>query len=294
MLGGHVMNKKKTFGSKVEDFMAGKGFYIVLFACVAVIGVSAWALLFAGDFGVGTQQDYVSGNLGTTPDGDIDYGIDLNVGAFSDAEDAGLTTDGGEEVTEPVTVTDPAAVTQPEQTGTKNNADTQPQQPAGNSEKSDGAESGVDAEQPEEQNTITIGDLTFIWPLSGEIAVDFSMDSLIYDKTMADWRTHNGIDLAAQIGTKVMSIAAGTVKDVYTDDLLGTTVVVEHIDGLCSSYSNLAAVPAVSAGDTVAMGTVIGAVGDTAVGETGEVAHLHFSVNYKGLPIDPADYLPIR
>ena len=37
--------KKKGFGESLEAFFAGKGFYIVLFLCVAVIGVSAWAML---------------------------------------------------------------------------------------------------------------------------------------------------------------------------------------------------------------------------------------------------------
>ncbi|MGE4485682.1 MAG: peptidoglycan DD-metalloendopeptidase family protein [Oscillospiraceae bacterium] len=50
--------------------------------------------------------------------------------------------------------------------------------------------------------------------------------------------------------------------------------------------------PTVKIGDTVRMGTVIGAVGDTAVGETGEVAHLHFAVTLDGASVDPAEYLP--
>ena len=39
------MEKKKPFAQSVEAFFAGKGFYIVLFLCVAVIGVSAWSML---------------------------------------------------------------------------------------------------------------------------------------------------------------------------------------------------------------------------------------------------------
>ena len=35
-------------GKKLEGFFTGKGFYIVLFLCAAVIGVSAW-MMAAGD-----------------------------------------------------------------------------------------------------------------------------------------------------------------------------------------------------------------------------------------------------
>ena len=39
------MKGKKSFGSQLEAFFEGKGFYIVLFLCAAVIGVSAWVLM---------------------------------------------------------------------------------------------------------------------------------------------------------------------------------------------------------------------------------------------------------
>ena len=39
------MGNKKSFGDKLEKFFAGKGFYIVLLLCIAVIGVSAVVLL---------------------------------------------------------------------------------------------------------------------------------------------------------------------------------------------------------------------------------------------------------
>ena len=41
-------NEKKATGNRVEAFFAGKGFYIVLLLCVAVIGVSAWSMLSGG------------------------------------------------------------------------------------------------------------------------------------------------------------------------------------------------------------------------------------------------------
>ena len=43
-----MKDKKKPFFERAEQFFAGKGFYIVLFLCVTVIGVSAWSMLTGG------------------------------------------------------------------------------------------------------------------------------------------------------------------------------------------------------------------------------------------------------
>ena len=134
--------------------------------------------------------------------------------------------------------------------------------------------------------------LSFIWPVAGKVAVEYSPDTLIFNKTMADWRTHDGVDIAAQIGTKVFAAADGKVDAVYADDMFGTTVVINHGSGIISVYSNLAATPTVKVGDAVTMGSVIGAVGDTALAETGEVAHLHYAMKAENASVDPADYLP--
>jgi murein DD-endopeptidase MepM/ murein hydrolase activator NlpD len=132
----------------------------------------------------------------------------------------------------------------------------------------------------------------FVWPLMGDIEVIYSVDELQYNKTMSDWRTHAGIDIAGTLGSKVVAAADGTVTDVKTDDLLGTTVTISHANGLKSIYANLAKTPVVKKGDKVAVGAVLGAIGDTAIGETNEAAHLHFAVTKDNLPSDPIKYLP--
>ncbi|MBQ1703961.1 MAG: M23 family metallopeptidase, partial [Oscillospiraceae bacterium] len=137
-------------------------------------------------------------------------------------------------------------------------------------------------------------ELSFTIPVAGPVTVPYSYDGLIYSKTMHDWRTHDGIDIEAPIGTKVKAVAQGSVLSVEQDDLLGTVVTIDHGDGIVSVYANLAAVPTVKAGDAVTMGSVIGSVGDTALGETGEVQHLHFAMMKDGTPVDPYKYIPQR
>ena len=118
------------------------------------------------------------------------------------------------------------------------------------------------------------------------------MDALTYNVPMSDWRTHDGVDIAAASGTVVKAAAGGRVETIYSDDLYGTTVIIDHGDGLKSCYSNLQEVPAVAEGDRVMAGDTIGAVGRTALCETAEPFHLHFAMALNDKSVDPTDYLP--
>lgn len=128
-------------------------------------------------------------------------------------------------------------------------------------------------------------------PLKGEVLAAFSVDDLIYSKTMDDWRTHDGVDIAAAIGTTVMSASAGTVAAVFNDSMMGTTVVVEHAGGYETTYANLQPVPPVKAGDAVSAGQIIGAVGTTAGAESAQSPHLHFTVTKNGELVNPHEFL---
>ena len=49
-------------------------------------------------------------------------------------------------------------------------------------------------------------------PLDGTTVTVFSMTELMYDETMADWRTHDGVDIKAEEGDAVKTAADGTGK----------------------------------------------------------------------------------
>lgn len=128
-------------------------------------------------------------------------------------------------------------------------------------------------------------------PLDGTTVTVFSMTELLYDTTMADWRTHDGIDVQAEEGAAVKTAASGTVQSVTDDELMGTTVVIDHEGGYSTRYSSLQKDVPVTAGQQVVAGEVIGRVGTTSAAESQMGPHLHFSVSRDGAVIDPRDYV---
>lgn len=128
-------------------------------------------------------------------------------------------------------------------------------------------------------------------PLNGQVLTAFAVDKLVYNATMDDWRTHDGVDISAKPGTTVLAACSGTVTVVEEDPMMGTRVVIDHAGGYQTTYANLQATPAVEEGDLVSAGEIIGAVGTTAKAEAAQSPHLHFSVTKDGDVIDPEQFL---
>ena len=128
-------------------------------------------------------------------------------------------------------------------------------------------------------------------PLDGTTVTVFSMTELLYDTTMADWRTHDGIDVQAEEGAAGKTAAGGPGASGTEDELMGTTVVIDHEGGYSTRYSSLQKDVPVTAGQQVVAGEVIGRVGTTSAAESQMGPHLHFSVSRDGAVIDPRDYV---
>lgn len=130
-----------------------------------------------------------------------------------------------------------------------------------------------------------------VMPVSGAVLQGYAMEELCYNETTRDWRTHGGVDLAAETGAAVAAARAGTVMAVYEDELLGMTVALQHADGYTTVYSGLAQDVPVEAGQSVQAGQTIGTVGEPALLETALGSHIHFAVERSGEPVDPAGFL---
>lgn len=126
------------------------------------------------------------------------------------------------------------------------------------------------------------------WPLAGQVTVPFGW---IYSDTMADWRHHGGLDIAAAAGEPIRAILPGSVAAVEFDAAWGWRVTVTHGPGYSSIYAGCDRV-LVEAGSRVEAGQVLAQVGSSALSETGSAAHLHFELVWDDVAVDPLTILP--
>ncbi|HEX3174824.1 MAG TPA: peptidoglycan DD-metalloendopeptidase family protein [Solirubrobacterales bacterium] len=128
---------------------------------------------------------------------------------------------------------------------------------------------------------IRYGSGQLIWPVDGPVVSGFGMR----------WgRMHEGIDIAVPAGTPIRAAAAGSVVLVQSEAEsggYGNFTCLDHGGGLQTCYAHQSSV-AVSSGQSVSQGDVIGYVGCTGhcFGD-----HLHFEVRINGAPTDPLGYL---
>ena len=110
------------------------------------------------------------------------------------------------------------------------------------------------AEQPEQQPADA---LSFAPPMDSKITQDFSQNTLLYNETTGDWRTHEAVG---------------------EDPVLGVDMTISHAQGLTSLYAGLAD-PCVAEGDAVKQGQKIAVLGEPMPLEEKQGTHLHFSVS---------------
>ena len=135
--------------------------------------------------------------------------------------------------------------------------------------------------------------ILFVPPIVGKVINEFSNYELVKDKTLSDWRVHNGVDIAAAQGTPVKAIADGEVIKIYNDPMLGVCIEIEHHGNINSTYCGLNKNVNVKEGDNVEAGDVIASVGDTAIGEAELETHLHLEVKKDGVKIDPLSKIKV-
>ena len=250
------MSNFKVGKSRFVRFINGKGFYIALALCLVAIGSAAY---IAANKSFRSVSNLSSSSALTASGGSAANAIDWG---DSEAEQTNNTVSGV-------------------MAGGSSSSATS------SSTASSAASSKASSAASSKTSSSTAAPTLYVLPLEGSLVTDYSPDEPIFDKTMNDWRVHDGVDIAANAGTPVKACADGTVLDVKTDDQLGQEVIIQHGGGITSIYANLAANPTVKKGQTVEAGDVIGSVGSTAQAEIGLVPHLHFAMMKNSQYVDP-------
>lgn len=145
-----------------------------------------------------------------------------------------------------------------------------------------------DLNQPEQPVVNTI---SFIMPVNNSTSISEYSEVMVWNSTLGRYSAHQAMDFFASEGAEVLAVLDGTVKSVESSFLQGTTVTIDHGNGLVTKYNSLADGENVSVGQSVTQGQVIGHVSSSNRQEQASGAHLHFEVFEKDVAIDPAKYL---
>jgi murein DD-endopeptidase MepM/ murein hydrolase activator NlpD len=117
------------------------------------------------------------------------------------------------------------------------------------------------------------------WPVTGRISGVFGSQRILNGQPR---QPHYGIDIAVPKGTPVRAPASGLVTLVRDLYFSGWTIIINHGLGLNSTFLHLDST-AISVGDTVQRGSIIGTVGSTGR-STGP--HLDWRLDWQGRRID--------
>lgn len=125
-----------------------------------------------------------------------------------------------------------------------------------------------------------------VWPISGNVLLNFSMDKTIYFPTLAQYKYNPAIVIEATEGENIVAAASGEVIRIYSDEETGQTVVMNLGDGYELTYGQLDNLQ-VYTGDYVKAGEVLGTVAAPTKYYSVEGSNVYFKLTKDGTPVNP-------
>lgn len=124
-----------------------------------------------------------------------------------------------------------------------------------------------------------------IMPTAGWLTSHFSRKRLHPILHIA--RPHEGIDVAAPMGSPIVAPAAGVVKRVARERGYGHVLEVDHGNGIVTRYAHCSRI-VVKQGQKVIRGEVIANVGTSGLSTS---PHLHYEIHHNGKVVDPLTFV---
>lgn len=223
---------------------------------------------------------------------------------------ADVTTDQAEaKNTQNLSGDNSAAAESPEDTSSQNTGDGTSETPAENENANSSGTPGV-TETPDESASTEAADTSettdtsaevvptlnfsedsvMLWPVSGEVLIDYSMDATTYFTTLDQYKYNDALVLQSSVGEPVQAAANGKVTAVFNNEETGTTLTMALGNGYQAVYGQLKDLT-VSEGQTIAAGTILGYVNDPTKYYVKEGANLYFAMEKDGQAIDPMIYI---
>ena len=125
-----------------------------------------------------------------------------------------------------------------------------------------------------------------LWPMEGNVILDYSMDSTVYFATLDQYKYNPAVIIAGDVNSKVYAVAKGKIQSIETNEVTGCTVTEDLGDGYLAVYGQLKE-PEFAVGDYVEAGHVIGYVTEPTKYYSVEGSNLYFELRKDGVPVDP-------
>lgn len=282
--GGEIVRINKE---NLAKFFDRKGFYIILFLCIVVVGVTAVYvtnnnLKKMAELKAQQEELNSANNEANMGDYTTENPKDNTINTASNSENV------AEKTAENNNALKAAKENAKNTSGEKSNSS------VSNGQNKASVSSNADVQTiaqniTSDKNTVSTYTITLLKPVDGDIIMEYAKDKLTYSKTLDEWTTHDGVDIKASLGTSVVAAMDGVVSKIYKDDKLGNTVVIKN--GIYETrYANLEDGISVKQGDKVTKGQEIGKVGLSAKFEIAEEPHVHFEILKNGAYLDPSLY----
>lgn len=137
------------------------------------------------------------------------------------------------------------------------------------------------------QPALTFSDSdTLVWPVVGNILVNYSMDKTVYFPTLQQYKYNPAIIIQANEGDLITAASAGKVISVFTDPQIGNGITMELGGGYEATYGQLSNI-LVSEGSYVAAGDVIAEVAAPTKYYSVEGTNVYFKLTRDGEPVNP-------
>ena len=286
---------KNTSSGSEESFFRTKGFFVALYSCLGAVAVLALVITIANFGQPGFQaEDYEEEAAPVAADQVEPYQSNIDQEAWFRPRQS--PTPAPEAPAVPAVTPAPRSV--PPSTPSPEQMPVPPDEPPPPTV----APPEAEAEEPEppapqtQTTSFTPFDVQdeLLWPVYGDIAMGFSMDALIYDPTLVQYRTNDNLRITADKGTQVQASAAGQVLAIGRNVLRGAYVKIDHGNGWIATYGQLADSKLVSVGEVVQAGQLIGTVGEPSIFGTMHGPHVNMRLTLDDVPVNPYELLAAR
>ncbi len=131
---------------------------------------------------------------------------------------------------------------------------------------------------------------TMIWPIQGDVILDYSMDTTTYFSTLKQYKVNPAILIQGQDGMSVAAPANGQITEIGSNEEIGNYIVMNLGNGYTAKIGELRDITK-AVNDVVNEGDVLGVLSVPTKYYTVEGCNLYFELQKDGTPIDPLDYI---